>query len=94
VASTTSELVYAQPSQTLKETGTVLTTNMTTAVAITSGVAVSFNDTGPEKTSGRTETWTGGPTAYTNYLTTQLATSGATAGDTAEITLTLRYDES
>ncbi len=90
-ASTTTTLAYAQPSQTAN---TNLTVTMTSPVAITSGRAVSFAGTGPENNTGRLATYTSGPTAYTDYLTTQLLVSGAAAGPTAEITLTLRYDES
>lgn len=68
-----------------------LTTNMTAAIAIGSGVAVCFGATGPEATGKATST-TSNP-AYTNFLTTQLQTSGASAGDTAQVTLTLQYSE-
>ena len=68
-----------------------LTTNMTSAIAIGSGVAVCFGATGPEAT-GKASSTTSNP-AYTNFLTTQLQTSGAAAGDTATVTLTLQYSE-
>lgn len=69
-----------------------LTTDMTTAVAITSGVAVFFGATGPYAT-GKASSTTSNP-AYTNYLTMQLQTaSNAAAGDTAAVTITLRYQE-
>jgi len=69
-----------------------LTNDMTTAIAIGSGVAVFFGATGPEAT-GKASTIAANP-AYTNYLTTQLQTTGsAAAGDTATVTLTLQYDE-
>lgn len=69
-----------------------LTVDMTTAIAIGSGVAVSFSGTGPEATGKATSTTTN--PAYTNFLTTQLQTTGsAVAGDTAQVTLTLQYDE-
>ena len=69
-----------------------LTTDMTSAVAIGSGVAVFFSATGPEAT-GKASSTTANP-AYTNFLTTQLQTTGsAAAGDTAQVTLTLQYDE-
>ena len=64
---------------------------MTSAVAIGSGVAVFFSATGPYAT-GKASSTTSNP-AYTNYLTTQLQTSGASAGDTATVTLTLQYAE-
>ena len=69
-----------------------LSVDMTTAVAIGSGVTVCFSATGPEATGKATST-TANP-AYTNYLTTQLQTTGsAAAGDTAQVTLTLQYLE-
>lgn len=69
-----------------------LTTDMTSAIAIGSGVAVCFGATGPEAT-GKAASMTTNP-CYTNYLTTQLQTTGsAAAGDTATVTLTLQYDE-
>lgn len=81
-------LLYTTPSTT---TNAALTTNMTSAIAIGSGVAVCFGATGPEATGKATST-TAVP-AYTNFLTTQLQTSGAAAGDTATVTLTLQYNE-
>jgi hypothetical protein len=69
-----------------------LSVDMTSAIAIGSGVAVWFGATGPEAT-GKAASMTTNP-CYTNWLTTQLQTSGsAGAGDTATVTLTLRYDE-
>lgn len=69
-----------------------LTTDMTTAIAIGSGVAVWFGATGPEAT-GKAATMATNP-CYTNFLTTQLQTAvGAAAGDTAQVTLTLQYNE-
>jgi hypothetical protein len=64
---------------------------MTSVIAIGSGVAVCFGATGPYAT-GKAASTTANP-AYTNYLTTQLQVSGAAAGDTATVTLTLQYDE-
>lgn len=82
-------LLYTTPSTTAN---TNLTVDMTSAIAIGSGVAVFFGATGPEAT-GKASSSTNA-TTYTNYLTTQLQTSGsAAAGDTATVTLTLRYDE-
>ncbi len=70
-----------------------LTTDMTSAIAIGSGVAVWFGPTGPEAT-GKAATQATGADQYTNYLTTQLQTAvGAAAGDTANVTLTLQYSE-
>jgi hypothetical protein len=82
-------LLYTTPSAT---TNASLTTNMTSAIAIGSGVAVCFGATGPEAT-GKATSSTANP-AYTNFLTTQLQTTGSAApGDTANVTLTLQYDE-
>lgn len=82
-------LLYTTPSATANAN---LTTDMTTAVAIGSGVAVFFSATGPYAT-GKASSTTANP-AYTNYLTTQLQTSSsAAAGDTANVTLTLEYQE-
>lgn len=82
-------LLYTTPSATANAT---LTTDMTTAIAIGSGVAVFFGATGPEAT-GKASSSTNA-TTYTNYLTTQLQTTGsAAAGDTATVTLTHQYNE-
>ena len=84
-----SRLLYTTPSATAN---TTLTNDMTTAIAIASGVAVAFGATGPEAT-GKAASMTTNP-CYTNYLTTQLQTSAsAVAGDTATVTLTLQYAE-
>lgn len=82
-------LLYTTPATT---TNATLTNNMTSAVAIGSGVAVFFGATGPEAT-GKASSSTNA-TTYTNFLTTQLQTTGsAVAGDTAQVTLTLQYNE-
>lgn len=81
-------LLYTTPSA---STNANLTTNMTSAIAIGSGVGVCFGATGPEAT-GKATSMTTNP-CYTNFLTTQLQTSGAAAGDTATATLTLQYQE-
>ena len=82
-------LLYTTPSTTANAN---LTTDMTTAIAITSGVAVCFGATGPYAT-GKASSTTSNP-AFTNYLTMQLQTTGsAAAGDTATVTITLRYQE-
>lgn len=82
-------LLYTTPSTSANAN---LTTDMTSAIAIGSGVAVFFGATGPEAT-GKAASSTANP-AYTNYLTTQLQTaSNADPGDTATVTLTLRYNE-
>lgn len=82
-------LLYTTPSAT---TNANLSVDMTSAIAIGSGVAVCFGATGPEAT-GKATTMTTNP-CYTNYLTTQLQTTGsAAAGDTATVTLTLQYNE-
>lgn len=68
-----------------------LTTDMTATIAIGSGLPVSFHTTGPE---GNSPTSTLTSAGYTQYLATQLQTSGsAAAGDTATVTLALRYNE-
>lgn len=82
-------LLYTTPSATANA---ALTVDMTSAIAIGSGVAVCFGATGPEAT-GKATSMTTNP-CYTNYLTTQLQTSAsAAAGDTATVTLTLQYNE-
>jgi hypothetical protein len=81
-------LLYTTPSAT---TNANLTTNMTSAISIASGVAVCFGATGPYAT-GKAASMTTNP-CYTNYLTTQLQTSGSAAGDTPTVTLTLQYQE-
>lgn len=82
-------LLYTTPSASANAN---LTTDMTSAIAIGSGIAVCFGATGPEAT-GKAASTTANP-AYTNYLTTQLQTTGsAAAGDTANVTLTLQYQE-
>jgi hypothetical protein len=84
-----SQLTYTTPSTTANSN---LTTDMTSAIAIGSGVAVYFGATGPEA-SGKATTMATNP-CYTNYLTTQLqTTSSAAAGDTAQVTLSLQYQE-
>jgi len=81
---------YVTPSATA-DTG--LTTDMTAVTAIASGVAVWFGPTGPEST-GKAATQATGADQYTNFLTTQLqTTASAAAGDTAQVTLTLQYNE-
>lgn len=70
-----------------------LSVDMTSVIAIGSGVAVWFGPTGPEAT-GKAENQNTGANQYTNFLTTQLQTAaGAAAGDTAQVTLTLQYNE-
>jgi hypothetical protein len=81
--------LYVTPSTTAD---TNLTTDMSTAISIGSGVGVYFGATGPEAT-GKASSMTTNP-CYTNFLTTQLQTTGsAAAGDTAQVTLTLQYQE-
>jgi hypothetical protein len=80
---------YVTPSQTANA---ALSTDMTSAIAIGSGVAVWFGATGPEAT-GKAASMTTNP-CYTNWLVTQLQTTGsAAAGDTAQVTLELQYNE-
>lgn len=79
---------YATPSQT---TNATLTVDMTSAIAIGSGQTVNFSTTGPEAAS---PTSTLSAAGYTQYLATQLQTTGsAPAGDIGAQTLTLRYNE-
>lgn len=79
---------YATPSTT---TNAALTQNMTTAISIGSGQTVNFSTTGPEAASPTSTLTAAG---YTQYLATQLQTTGsAAAGDTATVTLTLQYNE-
>lgn len=69
-----------------------LSTDMTSVIAIGSGATVQFGATGPEA-AGKAASTTSNP-AYTEFLTTQLQTTGsAAAGDIGSITLTLQYDE-
>ncbi len=84
-----SRLLYTTPSTTANAN---LTTDMTSAIAIGSGVAVAFGATGPEAT-GKGASTTTNP-SYTNYLTHQLqTTTSASPQDTAQITLTVQWDE-
>ena len=82
-------LAYATPSTT---TNANLTYDATAVIAIASGKVVWFGITSPTA-AGKAASTTGNP-AYTNYLTTQLqTTASAAAGDTANVTLTLQYQE-
>ncbi len=84
-----SRLLYTTPSTTANA---LLTTDMTTVIAIGSGVGVCFGATGPEATGKATSMATN--PCFTNYLTTQMQTAGsAAAGDSATVTLTLQYQE-
>lgn len=59
----------------------------------TGGRVVYFNTTGPNDASAASSV-SGGGTAFSNYLYTQLQTTvAAAAGDTATGTFTLQYDE-
>jgi hypothetical protein len=81
-------LAYATPAV----TSNASLTDISTAVAIGSGRAVWFGATGPAN-SGKAASTTSNP-AYTNYLTTQLRTTGAAPpGDIATVTITLQFDE-
>lgn len=67
-------------------------TDITSITAIGSGATVQFGATGPEA-AGKASSSTNA-TTYSEYITTQLqTTTGAAAGDTATVTLTLRYLE-
>lgn len=79
---------YATPATTANAS---LTQTMTSTTAIGSGQTVLFHTTGPE---GASPTTTLSAAGYTQYLATQLQTTGsAAAGDTATVTLTLQYNE-
>jgi hypothetical protein len=81
---------YVTPTTT---SNAALTTNMTTALSISSGLAVLFSSTGPENASP-TSSISGGGTAYSQYLATQLqTTASAAAGDTSSCILTVQYTE-
>jgi len=89
--STATALVYATPTTT---TDAALTTNMTSAISIGSGVAVQFTATGPENSATASAASLTTNPCYTNYLRTQLqTTTSASPGDTAQVTLTLQYNE-
>jgi hypothetical protein len=80
---------YATPSAT---TNAALTTDMTSVISIGSGLAVLFTPTSPQ-TASPTSSITANP-GFTQYLASQLQTIGsAAAGDTANVTLTLQYNE-
>jgi hypothetical protein len=81
--------VYTTPSAVAN---TTLTQDMTSTLAIGSGAAVWFG-AGSAHSGGKAASMTTNP-CYTNYLTTQLqTTTSASAGDTAQVTITLSYDE-
>lgn len=81
--------LYVTPSTTAD---TNLTKDMTSAVAIGSGVTICFGATGPEATGKATSSTNA--TSYTSFLTSQLQTTGSAApGDTAQVTLTMQYNE-
>ena len=68
-----------------------LSVDMSTAIAIGSGQTVLFHTTGPE---GASPTSTLTAAGYTQYLATQIQTTGsAPAGDIGSMTMTLRYNE-
>ncbi len=71
----------------------VFSTDMTTPIAIGSGLAVDFSTTGPQDGSPTSTLVAPG---YTQYLPTQLLTTnpGAAPGLTALATLTMQYSES
>ena len=78
---------YATPSQ----SATAGLSDISSVTAITSGTPVNFSTTGPEDAS---PTPTLSAAGYSQYLVTQVRTTGAAApGDSGSITLTLRYSE-
>jgi hypothetical protein len=82
------KVTYVQP------TTTKVTTNITDATAAGAlNRVVYFSATGPDSGTATTSV-SGGGTAYTTYIFTQLLTvAGAAAGDTATLTIGLRYNE-
>ena len=86
-----SQLTYTTPATT---TNANLTVDMTAVTAIGSGTIVYFGITSAN-TAGKAATFsTANTDNWTNYLTTQLQTAvGAAAGDTAQVTITLQYNE-
>lgn len=83
-------LTYTTPT---RSTNAALTTDMTSVVAIESGVTVYVGPTSANA-SGKEASTTSNP-CYTNYLTTQMqVASNADPGDSATVTLTLSWDES
>lgn len=82
--------LYTTPAKTT-DSGMDAPVDFTTAVPIGSGETVLFHTTGPE---GASPTATLSAAGYTQYLISQLQTSGSAApGDMATITTTLQYDE-
>lgn len=78
---------YAQPSTDAMSGST----DMTSTIPITEGATVLFSENGPDDVS---PTPTLEDEGYTQYLVTQIQTgSGAEAGPTTTIALTLRYNE-
>lgn len=79
---------YATPATTALGSST----DITSITAIGSGATVLFGATGPEA-AGKAAS-SSSATTYSEYLATQLQTTGsAAAGDTATVTVTLRYLE-
>ena len=88
-----SQLTFAQPA--IATAAASLTVDMTATTAIGSGTVVYFGPTSPNQAAKTASVLVGGGNpVYTNYLATQLQVAGgASAGDTASITVTLSYDE-
>jgi hypothetical protein len=84
----TNYAVYATPSTT---TNANLTKDITSAVSIGSGIVVWFNTTGPYAATPTAAITSSG---YSQYLPTQLqTTTSAAAGDTAQASMTMQYNE-
>lgn len=80
---------YATPAT---STNGALTTDMTAITDIASGIPVTFSLVGPG--SSGSSTVSSAAAAYTNFLITQLKTTGsASGGNTSTISLTIRVDE-
>lgn len=70
-----------------------LTTDMTAPISISSGLAVNFSTQGPYGSGSSTGTVLAA-SGYSQYCATQLQiAAGVAAGDTAQVTITLQYNE-
>ena len=93
-------MIYRTPSQTDLATkdspAPLITVDITAPTAITGGQTVYFSATAPYDPTAtyNVVAGSGDPSAFTSFLVTQLqTTTSATAGDTTQVTMTLRYDE-
>lgn len=89
--SDTADIAYRTPAIT---TNGDISVDMSAILAIGSGRAVWFGITSPTAATKEASS-TAGPPLFTNYLATQVATTGTMpAGEITQIQVTLRYDES